>query len=190
MDSRTAASLEVDPKDVGDGAHVAERFGRRVTVAHERGAKTRLPGEVEDVVRPFGADHRLVVRRTEHPAAGGQRFVYQALRGNAGRMLFALAVTQRLRDSVIVAIGTAQVAAEHPEREGLRAGQQVKNRVGLDRAHVASRDVSVRHAQLSAVIGAHSARTMATFFDDAAMCTRRASHGRCRRPRIQLAASR
>jgi hypothetical protein len=102
-------------------------------------------------------------------------------------MLFVLAISQRLGHSMVVAIGAAQVAAEHAKSQGAAAGQDMKDGVGFDRSHVPSGDVIGRHQQGSRVIAPHSAGAPRATRDDAAVCTSRASHQLPLEPLVQQA---
>jgi hypothetical protein len=63
-------------------------------------------------------------------------------------------IAQRLRCHPVLAVAAVQIAAEHPEAVGQRAGMGVEERLLLDRIALHAADVAPRHAQASILVEA------------------------------------
>ena len=66
-------------------------------------------------------------------------------------------IAQRLRRDPVLAVAAVQIAAEHAEAVGERAGIRVEERLLLDRIALHAADVAPRHAQPAALVEAHLA---------------------------------
>ena len=136
--------LEIDLVAIGPWPNVVEHFGRGVAVRNECGFQTGGSRGLEHIDCPFGGDQRFVVRRAHHARAlalgqrderGGGHVAGHHARG---------IVSQRLRREPVLAIAAMEVAAEHPERQRVAAGQAVEERllfggIALQRSDVAGR---------------------------------------------------
>ena len=95
-----------------------------------------------------------------HSLAGGNRF----------------RIAQHLAGHPVLAIAAVIIAAEHAKGERIGAGQDMKERLLLDRIARQRPDISVRHEQRAVVIEAHAANPIAPRLDDAAMPAGEALH--------------
>ena len=119
---------------------------RAVAVGDEAGDEALLARFLEDRDRPLRGDERLVVGGDDDLRALAQRVLDERRRrGVAGRR-DGLRIAQRLRCHPVLAVAAVQVAAEHAEAVGERAGIGVEERLLLDRIALHAADVAPRHA--------------------------------------------
>ena len=170
-----AEAFEVDAVDVGDGGDEIEGLSRGVTVGDDDGDEAARFRLREDVPHPLRRDHRFVVGCTYRAAAFRDRFVDQGLRGDRDRDFVLGAVTKRLRNAGIVAVGAAQIAAVEAEGERLFAREHVVDGVRFDRSYVLPRDPAVGRVEHSALAVTNATRADAIIGERAPMRARGAA---------------
>jgi len=105
-----------------------------------------LPLETKPVRnRPFGRDEGLVVRAHHQPGILplGQR--HQRIGGDVVRVGAGALVPQRLGGEPVLAVAAMEVAAQHAEGERVGAGEDVEERLLLDRVALERGDVAAGH---------------------------------------------
>jgi hypothetical protein len=135
--------LEADAQHVADPAPVAHDLGSRMAVADQRRQQTAAAGGGEDVASSLRAHHGLVVGRADDRAACRDGFARQLNRGHGRGTRHVLAVSERLRDTVIVA------ANEHAPGKTWKTVQSPRARpivVRKDTVSVAARPLPPRLA--------------------------------------------
>src|SRR5207253_1258962 len=86
------------------------------------------------------------------PGARTPRLLHERLRRRVARRRARVRIAQRLRCHPVLAVAAVQVAAEHPEAVGQRAGVDVEEGLLLDRVALHAADVAPRHLQASAFV--------------------------------------
>src|SRR5207244_2882423 len=77
--------------------------------------------------------------------------------GDVGRQHARGVVAQCLRREPVLAVTAMEITAEHAEREGVRAGERVEERLFLSRIALQGRHVAGRHLQRPVLVEAHLA---------------------------------
>ena len=122
-----------------------------------RGRESGGPGFLEHRDRPFARDERLVVGADDDARALAERIGNERLRRGGQRRRNGRRIANRLRRHPVLAVRAVQIAAEHAEAVGQRAGMRVEERLFLDRIALDSADVTPRHHQPAALVEAHLA---------------------------------
>src|ERR1019366_7783495 len=82
---------------------------------------------------------------------------HQLLRGDGLEGRLRGVGAQGLAGDGVLAVGTMEIAPEHPERQRVRAGIDMEERLLLDRVALNASDVAKWDAQLAALVEAHAA---------------------------------
>ena len=169
-------ALEVNLVGDNPGAQEIEHLGRGVAVRDEGAVEARFPGFAEDGHGPFGGDERLVVARHDQARAQAPAAGHQLPRGDGLDGGQRGVIAQGLAGNPVLAVGTVEVAAHHPERQRVAARIHMEEGLLLDRVALHARDVAKGNAQLAVLVEAHTANPMAPGGDEAAVAAHRCSH--------------
>ena len=118
--------LEIDLVAIGPRPDVVEHLGRGVAVRDEGGLETRGPRDLEHIDRPFGGDQRLVIRRAHQARAVAQGEGDECVGRHVAGHHAGCLVAQGLGREPVLAIAAMEVAAQHPERQRVAAGEAVE----------------------------------------------------------------
>src|SRR6266542_6447478 len=150
-------TLEIDFVEIHPRADVFEHARRAVAVRDVRSHEPHPERGLEERYGPLAGDERLLVRAHDNLAAEANRVLDERGRRGVNRRRNRLRIAERLRRHPVLAVRAVQVAPEHAEAEGERAGMRVEERLLLDRIALDAADVSPRNAQVSAAIEPHLA---------------------------------
>ena len=133
-------ALQVDVRGVHEPVHLRARLRADVAGRHRHGPQAARAAGAGHVHRVLQEDHRVVVGEGDAAAAQVER--------RLGDLLGACGVAQpidlaRLRDVPVLAEAASQVAPGGAEGEHRRAGQEVVERLLLDRIHAESARAAV-----------------------------------------------
>src|SRR2546422_795003 len=179
--------LEVDLVAVGPRADVVEDLGGGVAVRDERRLQPLGPGHLEDVHRPLGRDERLVVGGADELRPLPERQAHQRVRSDVGREHARGVVAQRLRREPVLAVTAMEITAQHAERQGVRAGERVEERLFLSGIALQGGHVAGRHLQRPILVEAHLAEAPAPGLHETAVAAGEAAHRAVGPPLDQLA---
>ncbi len=185
-----AHRLQVYLVGVGPGAQVVENLGGGVTVRHARGVQTRSLRQTKNLGRPLGRYERFVVGRDDEPRPPTSRELDDRTGTDVPRSDTGGFVAQRLRRQPVLAVVTVEIATQHPEGDGIRAGENVEERLLLCGIALQRNDVAPRDHKRAGVVEAHSADAAAARPDHAAQRACRAAQGTEPSELVQLAGSR
>ena len=169
-------TLEIDLVEIEMGAQEIEDLRRAVAVRNESGDEAGGFGFFENGDGPFAGDERLVVGADQNFCAlikgvADQRF---GRRGDGGRD--GIRIAQGLRGDPVLAVGAMEIAAQHAEAVGQRAGIGVEERFLFDGIALHAGGVSPGNIQCAAAVEADFADAGLTIGDGAAVAAREAAN--------------
>ena len=169
-------TLEIDFVQIEPGAQVFENLRGGVAVGDETGDESGGFGLFEDGYCPFAGDQRLVVGADQNLCALGDGVAHQKFGRGFERRGDGGGIAQSLRRHPVLTIGAVQIAAQHAEAVGERAGMGVEERFLFDRVALGSGGVSPGYIERAAAVVADFADSGLAFGDGTTMSAGEAAH--------------
>jgi hypothetical protein len=140
-----------------------------VAVGDEAGEQALLLRLLEDGHRPLGGDERFVVSGDHGHSLLPARQIHQVIDLHLGDGGHGIVISQGLGGDPVLAIGAVVVATQHAERQGLPAGQYMKERLLLDGVTLETGHVAPWHLQCPGLVEADLADAFLARGDAAVM---------------------
>jgi hypothetical protein len=162
-------AFEIDFVEIDPGAQVLENLRSGVAVGDESGDEAGGFGLFEDGDRPLAGDERLVIGADNDLRALIERIVDQGFRRDFERGRDGAGIAQGLRGDPILAVSAVEIATEHAEAVGERAGISVEERLFFDGIALHAGSVSPGDVERAASVEADFADAGLAFGDGAAV---------------------
>src|SRR5262249_9550631 len=172
--------------EVHPGPDVVENLRRAVCVgdvSRVEAARFRLP---ENLDGPLRGDERLVVSRDDRGSSILRGESRERGRRDVARLPDCFGIADGLGGKPVLTVRAVQVAAEHPEGEGVGSGKGVKERLLLDGVALDRPDVAPRDLEPPALVVADAADSLAAIRDGAAVSAGEALQASVGQPLDQL----